>query len=165
MSNSQRTPTLAALPELSRKIIELARSHRRISVAQAAQWTETNRNTIKLHMRNLVEQGRLVKGGAGRGTWYEPLVLTEQSNVVQRTNRSPLITIPLDAITSLSVENAAALVRAVLSAECRYAELSPKALTLSTRVHVPDGGIDAEVETASLKPPTDCLFEQGVTGF
>ena len=32
--------------------------------------TGTSRNTLKEHFRHLLEQGHLVKHGAGKGTWY-----------------------------------------------------------------------------------------------
>ena len=30
-----------------------------------------NRNTVKVHLRKLVETGRLTKHGVGRGVWYQ----------------------------------------------------------------------------------------------
>lgn len=32
--------------------------------------TGANRNTLKEHFRRLVEQGHLVRRGAGKGSWY-----------------------------------------------------------------------------------------------
>lgn len=59
-----------SLPELSIKIIEVARDHGRVTVNEAVKVTSANRNTIKDHMKNLVKRGCLEKHGAGRGTWY-----------------------------------------------------------------------------------------------
>lgn len=59
-----------SLPELSIKIIELAREHGRITVGEAVEATGSNRNTIKDHIKNLVRNGHLEKHGAGRGAWY-----------------------------------------------------------------------------------------------
>lgn len=61
---------LAALPGLSLQIIEFAREHGRITMAQAVRLTGASRNTLKQHFRNLVERGQLQAQGQGRGTWY-----------------------------------------------------------------------------------------------
>ena len=61
---------LGALPELSVRIMELAREHGRITVGEAAKATGISRNTIKDHIRSLTDQGHLSRHGAGRGTWY-----------------------------------------------------------------------------------------------
>jgi len=60
----------AALPELSIRLIELAREHGRITVADAVELTGASRNTIKKHLQRLCERERLVQHGRGRGTWY-----------------------------------------------------------------------------------------------
>jgi len=61
---------LADMPELSVTLLELAREHGRITVAEAARITDASRHTIKDHLRALVDQGHLVLHGAGRGAWY-----------------------------------------------------------------------------------------------
>ena len=61
---------LGDLPELSVRLLELAREHGRLTVADAAKLTGTSRNTIKDHIKVLVEAGHLARHGAGRGTWY-----------------------------------------------------------------------------------------------
>jgi Fic family protein len=61
---------LAALPELSVLILELAREHGRVTVAEATRVSGASRNTIKDHLKALVEQGHLTLHGAGRGAWY-----------------------------------------------------------------------------------------------
>jgi Fic family protein len=61
---------LAVLPELSLKIVEFAREHGRITMANAIRLTGSNRNTLKQHFRALVEQGHLMQHGSGRGAWY-----------------------------------------------------------------------------------------------
>jgi len=33
--------------------------------------TGANRNTIKIHLKKLVETGHLTRRGVGRGTWYD----------------------------------------------------------------------------------------------
>lgn len=62
---------LAALPELSLQIVEFAREHGRITIGDAIKLTGANRNTLKQHFRNLVEQNHLNQHGGGRGVWYE----------------------------------------------------------------------------------------------
>ena len=61
---------LAAMPERSVLILELAREHGRVTMAEAVRVSGASRNTIKEHLRALVEQGHLVLHGAGRGAWY-----------------------------------------------------------------------------------------------
>jgi Fic family protein len=61
---------LAVLPELSLKVVEFARDHGRITMANAIQLTGVSRNTLKQHLRALVEQGHLKQHGSGRGAWY-----------------------------------------------------------------------------------------------
>ena len=60
----------AALPELSVLILELARDHGRVTVAEAARVCGASRNTVKDHLKALVGQGHLTLHGAGRGAWY-----------------------------------------------------------------------------------------------
>lgn len=62
---------LSSLPDLSLKIVEFAREHGRVTMSEVITLTGSNRNTLKLHFRNLVEQGRLNQLGSGRGVWYE----------------------------------------------------------------------------------------------
>ena len=61
---------LAALPELSLRIIEHAREHGRVTISDIVKLTGTSRNTLKPHFRQLVAQGHLVLHGGGRGAWY-----------------------------------------------------------------------------------------------
>ncbi len=61
---------LGQLPELSLKILELAKSRGRVTISDAVVLTNANRNTIKKHLENLVVTKQLVKLGTGKGTWY-----------------------------------------------------------------------------------------------
>ncbi|MDG0023340.1 Fic family protein [Trinickia sp. Y13] len=61
---------LAALPALSLQIVEFAREHGRVTMAEAIKLTGSNRNTLKLHFRVLIERGHLEQHGSGRGVWY-----------------------------------------------------------------------------------------------
>ena len=62
---------LATLPELSLHIVEFAREHGRVTMADAIKLTGASRNTLKQHFRNLVARGHLQQQGSGRGVWYE----------------------------------------------------------------------------------------------
>lgn len=61
---------VAALPELSVLILELVREHGRITISEVVRASGINRNTVKDHLKSLVEQGHLQLHGAGRGAWY-----------------------------------------------------------------------------------------------
>lgn len=61
----------AALPALSLRIVEFAREHGRMTMADAIRLTGGSRNTLKLHLRALVDRGHLAQRGSGRGAWYE----------------------------------------------------------------------------------------------
>ena len=61
---------LAALPDLSLRILELTRERGRLTLKSAVELTGANRNTAKLHLQKLVDAGHLKRYGAGRGVWY-----------------------------------------------------------------------------------------------
>lgn len=61
---------LDELPPLSVQILEIAREHGRVTVADAAMITGTSRHTVKDHLKALSKSGRLQLHGAGRGAWY-----------------------------------------------------------------------------------------------
>lgn len=58
------------LPELSQKIVELAREHGRVTIGDAVKMTGVSRNTLKQHFRKLTERNTLSQQGSGRGVWY-----------------------------------------------------------------------------------------------
>jgi Fic family protein len=60
----------AKMPQLSLHIIELIKSRGPTSIGEAVATTRANRNTVKLHIRNLVADGHLEKDGVGRGVRY-----------------------------------------------------------------------------------------------
>jgi len=62
---------LAPLPELSLQIVELAREHGRVTMADVIRLTGASRNTLKQHFRALVAQGHITRHGGGRGSLYE----------------------------------------------------------------------------------------------
>lgn len=61
---------MAALPELSLQIVDHARQHGRVTISEMLRLTGANRNTLKQHLRRLVEQGHLKQHGVRKGTWY-----------------------------------------------------------------------------------------------
>lgn len=61
---------LGELPELSVDILEIARQHGRVTVADVMNTTGANRSTIKDHFKTLCANNHLDKHGAGRGVWY-----------------------------------------------------------------------------------------------
>lgn len=74
--------------------------------------------------------------------------------------------VPITSVTALTPEHAIVAIRAILRAECGYAKISPAALTISDRLTVADGGIDAEVNPPpGYVVPADCIFRSRLTGF
>ena len=61
---------MAALPERGLKIIEFVREHGRATMAEAVRVTGANRNTLKVHLRSLLEKRHLARYGIGKGSWY-----------------------------------------------------------------------------------------------
>ena len=61
---------LAAMPDLALKIVDHARAHGRVTMGDAVTLTGASRNTLKEHLRMLVERRHLAQHGVGRGTWY-----------------------------------------------------------------------------------------------
>jgi predicted ArsR family transcriptional regulator len=66
-----REEQMAAVPTLDLQLLELARTHGRLTVAMAVKALGKNRNTVKLHLAQLAAQGRLRRQGRGRGAWYQ----------------------------------------------------------------------------------------------
>lgn len=58
------------LPTLSVKVLDLFRTHDRLTIAQMVELTSANKNTLKVRLRELVEAGRIKRHGKARGTWY-----------------------------------------------------------------------------------------------
>lgn len=66
-----REQRMAPLPPLSETIFGAVREHGRVTVRAATALTGANRNTVKAHLQRLVAEGRLVRRGQRKGTWYE----------------------------------------------------------------------------------------------
>ncbi len=57
-------------PALSLQILEYAREHGRVILAELVAQTGAKRNTLKAHLRKLVAGNHLVLAGKGRSAWY-----------------------------------------------------------------------------------------------
>lgn len=60
----------SALPSLSIQILELFKQHERLTIAQIVEITGANQNTLKVRLRELVNEGRIHRYGKARATWY-----------------------------------------------------------------------------------------------
>ena len=77
-----------------------------------------------------------------------------------------ILEVPITSVTELTPERAVVVIRAILRCECSSVKVSPTALTISSRLTVKDGGVDAEVNVpAESIVSTDCIFQPGLTGF
>ncbi|MES2331733.1 MAG: Fic family protein [Bacteroidota bacterium] len=61
---------LTKMPELSQRILEIAKSKGRITVREIVILTNANRNTVKKHIESLTETRFLEQHGIGKGSWY-----------------------------------------------------------------------------------------------
>jgi Fic family protein len=69
----KRERIMTALSAIDEQLLQLARQHGRLTLAVAENLTKANRNTLKLHLRQLVSAGRLKLLGRGRSSWYEAI--------------------------------------------------------------------------------------------
>jgi predicted HTH transcriptional regulator len=51
-------------------VLEYAREHGRVTMADMIRLTGASRNTLKEHFRKLVEMQQLVMHGSKKGSWY-----------------------------------------------------------------------------------------------
>lgn len=58
------------LPLLSVQVLELLQKHERLTIAQMVEMTGGNQNTLKVRLRELVNEGRIKRHGKARATWY-----------------------------------------------------------------------------------------------
>jgi len=68
-----REKLMSSLSQLDEELLKLARQHGRLSLTEAQRLTRANRNTLKLHLRQLCAAGRMKLLGRGRASWYEAL--------------------------------------------------------------------------------------------
>jgi Fic family protein len=59
------------LPSLSVNILEIIKNKQKVKIADIVKQTQGNRNTIKLHIKNLLKKDYIKSFGQGKGTWYE----------------------------------------------------------------------------------------------
>ena len=67
-----REKELLEVPKLSQDILAAARQHGRMTVRDICKLTGANRNTVKVHLKGLVQKRLLVLEGTGKGSWYRP---------------------------------------------------------------------------------------------
>jgi hypothetical protein len=78
---------------------------------------------------------------------------------------SQFISVPVSTVVALTAERAVEMMTKILKVESAYAKLNPSVVTISSRLNVPDGGIDAEINVpADAQIPLDCFFSAGLTG-
>lgn len=68
----EREKDLLTIPKLSQDILEAARERGRVAVRDIQRITGASRNTIKVHLKELVLNRLLTREGKGKGTWYRP---------------------------------------------------------------------------------------------
>jgi Fic family protein len=62
--------TDADLPTLSLEILKLLAENERLTIAEIVKKTGANQNTLKVRLRELVNNGRIKRYGKARATWY-----------------------------------------------------------------------------------------------
>jgi Fic family protein len=67
----KREKLLTSLSPLDERLLHLVREHGRLTLSDAETLTKANRNTLKLHLKQLVRAGHLQLLGRGRSSWYE----------------------------------------------------------------------------------------------
>ncbi len=60
------------LAPLSEELMQIAGRRGKLTVRVAVKITSANRNTVKAHLKRLVEGAKLKQEGCGKGTWYRP---------------------------------------------------------------------------------------------
>ena len=66
----EREQFLGRVPMAAQRVLVLVRERGRITIADVVTLLQMNKNTAKLHLRQLVNQGYLIQQGRGRATWY-----------------------------------------------------------------------------------------------
>jgi len=59
-----------ALPTLSLEILKHLQNNERLTIAEIVKQTGANQNTLKVRLRELVNEGRVKRHGKARATWY-----------------------------------------------------------------------------------------------
>jgi len=66
----EREKIAHALPDVSIRILNLAKEHGQVTVSFVTNVLQINRNTVKKHLQHLVRTEKLVLHGKGRGSYY-----------------------------------------------------------------------------------------------
>ncbi|MCP4491306.1 MAG: DUF977 family protein [Gammaproteobacteria bacterium] len=66
----EKTASDSSLPLLSIQVLKLLGEHERLTIAQMVEFTGANQNTLKVRLRELVNDGRIKRHGKARATWY-----------------------------------------------------------------------------------------------
>ena len=66
----EKTASDSSLPLLSVQILKLLGKRGRLTIAQIVEITGANQNTLKVRLRELVNEGRIQRHGKARATWY-----------------------------------------------------------------------------------------------
>jgi Fic family protein len=66
----EKSASDSSLPSLSVQVLKLLREHERLTIAQMVAFTGANQNTLKVRLRELVNEGRIQRYGRARATWY-----------------------------------------------------------------------------------------------
>ena len=64
---------LERMSPVSEQLLALAKERGRLTIMEAVTLSGINRNTVKQHLRQLVNQSHLEQHGAGKATWYSAL--------------------------------------------------------------------------------------------
>ena len=67
---NEQVKTEADLPTLSLEILKLLAENERLTIAEIVKKTGANQNTLKVRLRELVNNGRIKRHGKARATWY-----------------------------------------------------------------------------------------------
>jgi Fic family protein len=68
----ERERLMVRLSELSTKIVQVVKDHGQLGISDIQAITHANRNTIKVRLRELVDDGYLIMQGKGKGARYMP---------------------------------------------------------------------------------------------
>ncbi len=66
----EKTASDTSLPLLSVQVLKLLEEHEHLTIAQIVELTSANQNTLKVRLRELVNDGRIQRHGKARATWY-----------------------------------------------------------------------------------------------
>lgn len=66
----EKTASDSSLPLLSTQVLKLLAEHERLTIAQMVKYTGGNQNTLKVRLRELVNDGLIQRHGKARSTWY-----------------------------------------------------------------------------------------------